>query len=620
MARGAAWFRLARRSRRARQRRRQRSGARLDRRLAATASIVYDGFAWRADVIGDRLCAWLEHLDLVARRRRRGAPLAASASRARRATSPASPGAKARGSAALAALRGLVAALRGAWARRRALARGAAAPRARDRGADPSPMAAIARAAPRRSSTRCATRRRARRAAPRRGDVPARSQRRSSAPRRCCASSATAMAASRCSTAPTRAIRRDIDRVLARADAQGPRAAHRAAMAASSGCRRGGTLVLFDCGAPPRAAASTRDAHAGTLVLRDEPRRERLIVNCGAYHGPSAEWRAALRATAAHSTADRRRHQQRRDRRDGASAAPHAVTHRARRGRRRAVDRGDAMTAIAANFGLTHGAPAFPRRRRRRSARRGFADRPRRAAASPSASISIPTSMQASLSPTATPCCCGSPGGARWRLRAEGAVLSLGESIYLGAGAPRKTRQIVLDGHVGSERRPRPLGASGARGRRVALDRGRSMPPSIVERSRCPKLLRPIARALLSVSDKTGLVPFARALAAMRRGADLDRRHGAGARRGGARGRGRRRGHAAFPEMLDGRVKTLHPAIHGGILARRDLAAHRAAHRRARHRADRSRGRQSLSLRGDGGARRAVRGVHREHRHRRARR
>ena len=43
----------------------------------------------------------------------------------------------------------------------------------------------------------------------------------------------------------------------------------------------------------------------------------------------------------------------------------------------------------------------------------------------------------------------------------------------------------------------------------------------------------------------------------------------------------------AFPEMLDGRVKTLHPKVHGGILARRDLPAHAAALARARH-SDRS--------------------------------
>ena len=87
---------------------------------------------------------------------------------------------------------------------------------------------------------------------------------------------------------------------------------------------------------------------------------------------------------------------------------------------------------------------------------------------------------------------------------------------------------------------------------------------------------RPISRALLSVSDKTGLVPFARALAAM--GVAL-------VSTGGTPRALAEAGLAVadvaavtgFPEMLDGRVKTLHPAIHGGILARRDLDTHRAA-------------------------------------------
>ncbi|HUZ71352.1 MAG TPA: bifunctional phosphoribosylaminoimidazolecarboxamide formyltransferase/IMP cyclohydrolase [Stellaceae bacterium] len=88
--------------------------------------------------------------------------------------------------------------------------------------------------------------------------------------------------------------------------------------------------------------------------------------------------------------------------------------------------------------------------------------------------------------------------------------------------------------------------------------------------------LRPIARALLSVSDKTGLVPFARALAAM--GVALVSTGGT-ARALAEAGLAVEDVAAVtgFPEMLDGRVKTLHPAIHGGILARRDLAAHRAA-------------------------------------------
>ena len=82
--------------------------------------------------------------------------------------------------------------------------------------------------------------------------------------------------------------------------------------------------------------------------------------------------------------------------------------------------------------------------------------------------------------------------------------------------------------------------------------------------------------ALLSVSDKTGLVEFAQGL--VRLGWDL-------ASTGGTAKALRSAGLAVkevsdltgFPEMLEGRVKTLHPAVHGGLLARRDLAEHMAA-------------------------------------------
>jgi phosphoribosylaminoimidazolecarboxamide formyltransferase / IMP cyclohydrolase len=87
---------------------------------------------------------------------------------------------------------------------------------------------------------------------------------------------------------------------------------------------------------------------------------------------------------------------------------------------------------------------------------------------------------------------------------------------------------------------------------------------------------RPIARALLSVSDKTGLVPFARALA--RLGVTLVSTGGTARALADA---GLAVSDVAsvtgFPELLDGRLKTLHPAIHGGILARRDLDAHTSA-------------------------------------------
>jgi phosphoribosylaminoimidazolecarboxamide formyltransferase/IMP cyclohydrolase len=82
--------------------------------------------------------------------------------------------------------------------------------------------------------------------------------------------------------------------------------------------------------------------------------------------------------------------------------------------------------------------------------------------------------------------------------------------------------------------------------------------------------------ALLSVSDKDGLVDFARGLAAL--GWDL-------ISTGGTARALREAGVSVrevsdvtrFPEMLDGRVKTLHPAVHGGLLARRDLPDHMGA-------------------------------------------
>ncbi|MCU0618664.1 MAG: bifunctional phosphoribosylaminoimidazolecarboxamide formyltransferase/IMP cyclohydrolase, partial [Gemmatimonadaceae bacterium] len=83
-------------------------------------------------------------------------------------------------------------------------------------------------------------------------------------------------------------------------------------------------------------------------------------------------------------------------------------------------------------------------------------------------------------------------------------------------------------------------------------------------------------RALLSVSDKTGLVDFARALVAhsfelVSTGGTAKAIRDAGLP---VRDISEVTG---FPEMLDGRVKTLHPVVHGGLLYRRDLAEHVAA-------------------------------------------
>ena len=88
--------------------------------------------------------------------------------------------------------------------------------------------------------------------------------------------------------------------------------------------------------------------------------------------------------------------------------------------------------------------------------------------------------------------------------------------------------------------------------------------------------LRQIRRALLSVSDKTGLVEFARALS--RLGVELLSTGGTAKalRDAGLEVRDVSEV-TGFPEMLDGRVKTLHPRIHGGILAVRDNPEHARA-------------------------------------------
>jgi phosphoribosylaminoimidazolecarboxamide formyltransferase/IMP cyclohydrolase len=88
--------------------------------------------------------------------------------------------------------------------------------------------------------------------------------------------------------------------------------------------------------------------------------------------------------------------------------------------------------------------------------------------------------------------------------------------------------------------------------------------------------LQPLRRALISVWDKSGLTDLARALAG--RGVEI-------LSTGGTARDLRAAGLAVtdvaevtgFPEIMDGRVKTLHPRIHGGLLARRDDAAHVAA-------------------------------------------
>jgi uncharacterized heparinase superfamily protein len=405
---------------------------------------IYDRLAWRADVIGDRLFAWLEYFDrLAADETLRAAMLKSLARQSRHLARVAHR--EAPGLPRLAALRGLIAAL-SAQVLDRALAR------------------ALAHFAREIETQILAD-----------GGHVTRNPEAQLGSLRYLVDARAALAASHNEihgaiqqaidrTAPMLRFFRHgdgrfalfnganeadgaiIDRVLNRADAKG-RAPATAPHCGYERLRAGHSLVLFDCGKPPPAGLDL-DYHAGALAFEMSYGRERLIVNCGAYHGPSTEWRGALRATAAHSTliaADTSSAEFRAD--GGVAAGPQEVTAM------RAEDAGAQWVAASHDgfkktLGLTHARQLFLaadgedlRGEDRLTGRsgQGFAIR-----------FHLHPSVQASLTQDGNAVLLRLPGGAGWRLRMQGAVLSIGESIYVGAGGTKKTRQIVLDGHVGS--------------------------------------------------------------------------------------------------------------------------------------------------------------------------
>lgn len=241
-----------------------------------------------------------------------------------------------------------------------------------------------------------------------------------------------------------------IELVLQRAMAKGRPPAH----APQSGYERlqaGRSLALFDCGTTPLAPFDG-DAHAGALAFEFSHGHERLIVNCGAYVGGDAHWRAAMRATAAHSTLIVA---------DTASAAidpdGHFVARPEVKVRSNEQDGnlwvGGSHTGYVRNFGLQHHRELYlaadgddlrgedrlvvvgdgpPRGH-------GFAVR-----------FHLHPDVQASTTQDGNAVLLKSPSGVFWRLKAAGAVMNLAESVYLGDGAVRKTQQVVLDGHAGS--------------------------------------------------------------------------------------------------------------------------------------------------------------------------
>jgi len=205
----------------------------------------------------------------------------------------------------------------------------------------------------------------------------------------------------------------------------------------------GRSALIVDCGAPPPPGID-RYAHAGTLAMEMSVGRDRLIVNCGAFPAGPAEWRDASRATAAHSTlviADTNSSELKPD---GLGRRPSTVE----------VQRQEANGAhwLEAShdgwkkpFGAVH-------RRRLYMAESGEDIRGEDVVEAPTPQpftlrFHLHPAVHVNLQQDGEAVLLRLPSAGGWRLRADGARMTLEESIYLGGPEPRRTEQVVLTGY-----------------------------------------------------------------------------------------------------------------------------------------------------------------------------
>jgi uncharacterized heparinase superfamily protein len=206
----------------------------------------------------------------------------------------------------------------------------------------------------------------------------------------------------------------------------------------------GRSVVIVDCGAPSPPGMD-RYAHAGTLSMELSVGRDRLIVNCGAFPAGSTEWRDASRATAAHSTlviADV----------NSSELQPDGL------GRRPLVVEAQRQEANGAHwleashdgwkrlFGAVH-------RRRLYLAESGEDVRGEDAVEAQTPQpftlrFHLHPDVSASLQQDGEAVLLRLRAGGGWRLRADGARMSLEESVYLGGLEPRRSEQVVLTGYA----------------------------------------------------------------------------------------------------------------------------------------------------------------------------
>ncbi|MBV9784187.1 MAG: heparinase II/III family protein [Acidisphaera sp.] len=206
----------------------------------------------------------------------------------------------------------------------------------------------------------------------------------------------------------------------------------------------GRTVIIADCG-PPAPPGIDGRAHAGTLSFEMSVGRDRLIVNCGGAPAAGPEWRDASRATAAHSTlviADTNSSELREV---GLGRRPEKVEAQ------RQEANGAHWLEVSHDgwkkpFGAIH-------RRRLYMAESGEDVRGEDAveAATPqpyTVRFHLHPAVNASLQQDGEAVLLRLPNAGGWRLRADGARISLEESIYLGGPEPRRSEQVVLTGYV----------------------------------------------------------------------------------------------------------------------------------------------------------------------------
>ena len=235
-----------------------------------------------------------------------------------------------------------------------------------------------------------------------------------------------------------------IDLVLTRSETKGRAPAH----APDTGFERlqvSKSLVLVDTGKPPPRGFDDH-AHAGTLSFEFSHERERIIVNCGAYRGPKPNWWRVARASAAHSVLVVADTNSVEIRADGVlGRRPTSVA------RERAEHEGQQWVSATHDgyrerFGLIYARQLFL------SADGEDLRGEDRLTGLPGAAFAVRfhlhPAVQASLARDANAALLRPPSGIVWRLRAAGAEMSLGESVYLGSGEARKTQQVVLSGTV----------------------------------------------------------------------------------------------------------------------------------------------------------------------------